>query len=278
MRPTVIIAELTFREAWRRKIVWIALILGVVFVGLYAIGFYFIHRDFVRHSSGQVVALDSGFNFVTMAGLYAVSFLGVMLAVLMSVGTLSGEIQSQTIQSLVTKPLRRSSIVLGKWLGLALMLALYVAFLAFGVVLATWAISGYLIPHAAEGVTLMTFQCVIMLSLCLLGGTRMSTVANGVFAFMMYGLAFVGGWIEQIGSAMHNEAAVDIGIWSSLIVPSEAMWKRAAYRMQSPALGALGLGPFAMASAPSGAMLAYAVLYCGLCIGLAVRWFSRRDL
>jgi ABC-type transport system involved in multi-copper enzyme maturation permease subunit len=280
MRPTAIIAELTFREAWRRRIVWLALVLGVLFVALYTVGFYFIYRDTMAAGpeGASRAAIDSGVSMVTMAGLYAISFLGVMLAVLMSVGTLSGEIQSHTIQSVATKPIRRSSIVLGKWLGLAAMLVVYEALLSFGVILGTYFVSGSMLINAVEGVALMAFQSLIMLSLCLAGGTHLSTVANGVFAFMMYGLAFVGGWIEQIGSAIHNETAVDIGIWSSLIVPSEAVWKRAAYRMQPPAVNALNLSPFSMASAPSVAMLVYAGLYCLLCLYLAVRWFSRRDL
>jgi len=201
-----------------------------------------------------------------------------MLTVLLSVGTLANEIQTHTIQSIATKAQARASIVLGKWLGLAVMLSLYIVLLGAGVALTTWLISGHLLPHLGEGLLLMALECLVMLSLCLAGGTRLATIPNGVVAFMMYGLAFVGGWIEQIGSAMHNETAVDIGILSSLVMPSEAVWKRAAYRMQPAALSSLNLSPFSMASAPSSMMLAYAALYCALFLWLAVRWFEGRDL
>lgn len=280
MRSMLLIAELTLREAWRRKIAWIAVILGIAFVILYGIGFFFIFRDmgFTRGSALGSVALDSGVNMIAMSGLYAISFLGIMLTVLLSVGTLANEIQTHTIQSIATKAQGRASIVLGKWLGLAAMLSLYIVLLAAGVALTTWLISGHLLPHLGEGLLLMALECLVILSLCLAGGTRLATIPNGVVAFMMYGLAFVGGWIEQIGSAMHNETAVDIGILSSLIMPSEAVWKRAAYRMQPPALSSLNLSPFSMASAPSPMMLVYAALYCAFFLWLAVRWFERRDL
>ena len=98
-----------------------------------------------------------------------------------------------------------------------------------------------------------------LLSVCILGGTSLSTLANGVLAFGLYGLAFVGGWIEQIGSLLRNETAVNIGILSSLLMPSEALWKRAAFEMQSPLTRDLGsMTPFSSASVPNEMMILYA--------------------
>lgn len=278
MRNMLIIADLTYREARRRKILWTALGLGAAFIVLYGVGFFFIYRDMAKYDRGQDLTIGGAFNFVVMAGLYVVSFLGVMLAVLTSVGTLSGEIASHTIQSLAVKPLKRSAIVLGKWLGLSFMLAIYISLLGGGVMLATWIISGYMLPNALTGIALIIVQALIMLTLSILGGTWFSTIANGVFAFMLYGLAFIGGWIEQIGSLTHNETAVDIGILSSLLVPSEVMWKLAAYAMQSPIMRALPVSPFSMSSAPSEVMVIYAILYTVAVLGLAIRAFNRRDL
>jgi len=278
VRNLLIIAELTFREARRRKILWVALGLGLVFVGLYALGFYQFFIDVMRRSQGRNIFLDSGFNTFVMAGLYVVSFLGVMLAVLTSVATLPGEISSHTMQALAAKPIRRGEIVLGKWLGLALMLTCYILLLAGGVIAVTWIISGYIPPNALAGAPLIALQALVMLTLCILGGTRLSTVANGVVAFMLYGIAFVGGWIETIGSFSHSEVAVDIGIISSLLVPSEAMWKMASYAMQPPVVRDLGVSPFSMAICPSTAMLIYAFGYILVLLVLAVRSFSRRDL
>lgn len=278
MRNVLIFAELTFREARRRKILWVALALGLTFIALYAFGFYQIFVDFLRHSQGRNVLLDSGFNFLVMAGFYVISFLGVMLAVLTSVGTLSGEVSSHTIQALAARPVKRRAILLGKWLGLALMLVCYIALLGAGIIVATWAISGYVPPNALAGVALIALQALIMLSVCILGGTRLSTIANGVVAFMLYGIAFVGGWIETIGSFAHNETAVDIGILSSLLVPSEAMWKMASYGMQPPAVRGLAVSPFSLATAPSTAMLIYALVYTAALLVLAVYSLNRRDL
>jgi len=52
--------------------------------------------------------------------------------------------------------------------------------------------------------------------------------------FGLYGLAFIGGWIEQIGAVLNSPTAVQVGILTSLIVPSRIVWRRAAFEMQSP--------------------------------------------
>jgi Cu-processing system permease protein len=262
---TWVIARLTLREAASRKILWAALWLGLAFLALYGVGTYFIQREI--------------YNFLAMAGLYVVNFLVVMMTVLTSVDTLAGEIASGTMQAVATKPLRRFEIVLGKWLGFGAMLALYVALMGGGVVVVVYALTGYAVPGLLRGLGLMVLEGLTLLSVSILGGTSLSTLANGVLAFGLYGLAFVGGWIEQIGSLLQNETTVNIGILSSLLMPSEALWKRAAFEMQSPLTRDLGsITPFSSASVPNEMMILYAVAYIAVMLALALRQFSRRDL
>jgi Cu-processing system permease protein len=272
-----IIARLTLREAARRKILWAALILGLAFLALYGVGVYLIQREILRERTAANF-IGEMYNFLAMAGMYAVNFLVVMMTVLTSVDTLAGEIASGTMQAIATKPLRRFEIVLGKWLGFAAMLAVYVALMAGGVAALTFALTGYVVPRLANGLALMLLEGVTLLSVSILGGTFLSTLANGVLAFGLYGLAFIGGWIEQIGSLLHNETAVNIGILSSLLMPSEALWKRAAYEMQSALAASIGMTPFTSTSVPSPMMIVYTALYVAVMLGLALRQFSRRDL
>jgi ABC-type transport system involved in multi-copper enzyme maturation permease subunit len=273
-----VMARLTFHEAARRKILWAALGLGLAFLALYGVGLYFINRDAAPNMGRDSRSFKEAMNFITMAGLYVVNFLVVMMTVLTSVDTLSGEIASGTIQTIVSKPVPRWQIVLGKWFGFALMLLLYIALMAGGVVLVTYVIAGVTPPNVLTGLALLALEALVLLSLTLLGGTLFSTLANGVLAFGLYGIAFIGGWVEQIGSFLHNDTAVNIGIISSLLMPSEALWKRAAYEMQTYAMREFGLTPFSAASVPSPAMMVYAVLYAAALLGLAMWVFSRRDL
>ncbi len=114
---TLILARLTFREAVRRRIALAAILLGFAFLILYNLGFYFIHREMMRAGSvgsgPSAVARREIYNFLTMAGLYAVTFLSVAMGALVSADTLAGEIGSGTIQAIVTKPVRRAEVVSG---------------------------------------------------------------------------------------------------------------------------------------------------------------------
>jgi Cu-processing system permease protein len=121
----------------------------------------------------------------------------------------------------------------------------------------------------------------LLLSVSILGGTYFSTLANGVMVFGLYGVAFIGGWIEQIGSFMPDQtaqAAMNIGIITSLLLPSEALWKRAAYEIQSPLVASLGVSPLSSSTYPSNLMIMYAVGYMLIALILALRHFKHRDL
>lgn len=280
---TLTIARLTFREAARRKILLAALVLGLLFLFIYGLGYHFIMKDMEEgYAAGRTLVLNQASNFLLMAGMYVVNSLTAMMVVLTSVDTLSGEINSGTIQTLLAKPVRRWEIVLGKWLGFMGMLTLYLLLMAGGVMGIIYLRSGYSAPNPLLALVLMWLTALILLGVSLLGGTALSTLANGVLVFGLYGVAFIGGWIEQIGSFLPNQSAgqtaMNIGIITSLIMPTEALWKRAAHEIQSPLMAAVGMTPFSATTYPSNAMLIYTLLYLLVTLALAIRFFSRRDL
>jgi Cu-processing system permease protein len=280
MTATLTVARLTFREAARRRILLAALLLGLLFLAVYALGFNLIRLELQAEVDGPSLIMHSEiFGFFLMAGLYVINFLTVMMTVLTSVDTLSGEVTSGTMQTLASKPVRRRDILLGKWLGFSGMLTIYLLMMAGGVMAIVYLSAGYIPAGALGGLALMWLNILLLLSLSLLGGATLSTLANGVMVFGLYGVAFVGGWIEQVGSFLANETAVSVGTVASLLLPSEALWKRAAYEMRSPILGAVDFGnPFVGPSVPSTLMIVYAVGYTLLMLALAIRQFNQRDL
>jgi Cu-processing system permease protein len=72
--------------------------------------------------------------------------------------------------------------------------------------------------------------------------------------------------------------AVNVGIIASILMPSEALWRRAAFEMQSPLASAMRISPFSTLSVPSLAMVFYALLYLAIALTFAIRRFSQRDL
>ena len=278
MRAILVMARLTLHEAVRRRILTAALICGGAFLALFGTGLHFMVRNLGRHNLMTLVERQVALNMMTLAGLYATNFLMVMAAVMLPVDTLSGEIGTGVMQTVASKPLRRSQVVLGKWLGHWLVLAGYFVLLAIGVLTIARLEAHFTLPNVQHGLPLMLLEGTVLLTLSIAGGTRFTTITNGMIAFGLYGLAFIGNWVEQIGTYTDNSAARNVGTIASLIMPSEALWQRAAWFMQPAITRELGNTPFSPVSVASGAMVWWAAGYCAvvLCVGLA--WMRRRAL
>ena len=283
MNKIWIVARMTFREAVRRRIVLTGLVLGVLFLVIFSIGFRMIYAAInadMSETSGALTRVwqSEASNFLFLAGLYAVAFLSVAMGALLSADTLAGEISSGTIQTIVTKPLRRSEVVLGKWLGFAGLLALYCLLMAGGTALSVFLQSGYSAPNLLKGLSLLYLEALLVMTVSLACSSAMPALATGAMVFGLYGLAFIGGWIEQIGTVFRNQTAVQVGIVTSLIIPTEAMWRRATFEMKAPLSAVLQMTPFSTVSVPSTAMVVYAVLYLLVFLGAAINTFQHRDI
>ena len=272
-----IMAGVTFREAARKKMLWMALAAGGAFLILFATGLHFQAKDFVAHGLSPVLRREISFTMLTM-GLYAVDLLAVLMTILTSIDTLSGEIASGTIQAIATKPLPRCQVLLGKWFGFLAMLSAYIAIMVIGVNAVTYAIAGVTARHLARGLSLMWMESVVLLSVSFAFATYFSTLTTGVLTLGLHGLAFLGGWIEQFGAITQTQRAINVGIIASVLMPSEALWRRAAFEMQSPLANAMRISPFSTLSVPNLAMVFYAALYLTGALVIAIRHFSERDL
>jgi len=283
MKNIWILARMTFREAARRRIVLTGLVLGLVFLTVFNIGFRLVFVNAYTRAAGGDEAFTNiitseGLNVLALAGLYAVTFLSAAMGALLGADTLSGEIVSGTIQTLVSKPVRRSDVVLGKWLGFAILLGCYSLLMSGGTVLSVRLQSGYALRNVGLGLALIYLESLLIMTLSLACSSFLSGLATGGVVFGLYGLSFIGGWVEQIGAALQNKTAIQVGIVTSLIIPSESLWRRAAFEMQSPISAALGMSPFGTTSVPSPLMIGYAVIYLALTLMAAVSIFQHRDL
>lgn len=288
MKPIWIITKMTFREAIRKRVVLTGLALGICFVAVFSLGFFMVTSQ-IRAEEDQAVANGDGGvirqvakneanNMLTLAGLYAATFLSIAMGALLGADTLSGEINSGTIQTIVTKPIRRLHVVVGKWLGFALLLGLYFILIGGGVVSSVFLQAGYLPKNLGVGLSLIYLESLLVMTISVMCSSVFSALATGGTVFGLYGLAFIGGWVEQIGAILRNDTAVKVGIVTSLIIPSEALWRRAAYEMQSPVAGVMGMTPFGAISVPSPLMIVYAVFYLVVMLACGVRFFQKRDL
>lgn len=270
-------ALVTFREAARRKILWTALILGVAFLAIFGLGL----RIQIADANARMVPpflryqiLDS----MLLIGLYTVDLLAVVMTILTSVDSIAGEVSSGTIEAIATKPIPRWHILVGKWLGFAVMIGIYVAFMFGGMIAVGSWVAGVTPQNPLAGALLVYLECLVVLTVSFMFGTWFSALTNGVVVLGICGVAFMGGWLEQMSGFTESAHLVQLGVVSSLLMPSEALWRRAAFEMQSPIAGSLPFSPFANISVPSNVMIGYAVVYLLIAMAVAVFHFQHRDL
>lgn len=267
------VALFTFKELLRRRLVAVAAVLTLAFLGLYVTGV----QALAATPSGE---LFGGLAPVLM-GLYLASPLASLLPVLTTAGVVSAEIESGAVQSVLARPVTRTQVLLGRFSACAALIVLYTLLLQ-GAVLALAAAGGAHVPHVAEVMALLCLEPLVLASLGLLGSTLLPTVANGAALVLLYGMSTVGGVLEQAGAISGSARLYDVGVTTSLLIPSDAMYRKAAAVAAQGAPGQLlwrFIGPIGgTLSTPSGAMVVYAVLYAAAAVALGAWVFSRRDV
>jgi ABC-type transport system involved in multi-copper enzyme maturation permease subunit len=278
----LLLARFTLREATRKKAVMGGLVLTAAFLLLYAIGTYFAFREIAQQAGMPPPVKQAITGELMLAGLYFVDFIAGLLAIFSAVGTISTEIEQGTLHAIVPKPLHRWEVVIGKWLGFATMLSAYVVGTALFTILAVNVQTGHFPANAVQGIAVMVLHALLLLSLTILGTTALPTVANGIIVFMLYAVALAGGRLEQLGTLIDNQTLINIGIITSLIIPSDALWRLTSSLMGSGGFLAGSSSPqpgmFTVVDPPSTMMVAYAAIYAATALFAAVLMFRRRDL
>ena len=67
--------------------------------------------------------------------------------------------------------------------------------------------TGYLPNHLLAGLGLIYFEALLIMTISMACSSALSALATGGIVFGLYGLAFIGGWIEQIGAILQNQTA-----------------------------------------------------------------------
>jgi Cu-processing system permease protein len=289
----LVIARLTFREALRKRMIWGVLALSLLFVVLYYWGFTQVKAEFLRNEaeraargsrpsgsgSGQILTFELVSTIMVGLGFYTINFLAGVMTIFASVGTIAGEVETGTFQAIIPKPLARWELVVGKFLGFAGMIVAYIAIMSTTVLISSRIVANYTPANFVAGIALVMLVSLVLLALTILGSTVFQTMANGVVVFMLYGGALLGGLLETMGSVLNIRSLVNTGVLTSLVLPSDVIWKLASsvlqpnnnLRFDSPI-------PLAVARPPSNAMIVYAVGYVIVLLGLAILSFRRRDL
>jgi ABC-type transport system involved in multi-copper enzyme maturation permease subunit len=281
MNPVLTIASLTIREAVRRRLVAAFVVISVVLVGLSSWGFYKLsHGGF---TSGETHAALPGALVLFM---FMFSFMLALSASAIASPAISGEIDSGVLLTMVARPIRRSDVLLGKWLGLTALLAAYTALVCGLLVAIVYWASGYVAPNPAAAAAYLLAEGVVLLTLVLLLSTRLPTLAGGVIGIALFGIAWLAGVVGALGTTFHIGAMHTASVISRYLLPTDGLWHGTIYYLEpSWWIGQQASGPpevqgdpFFASSAPPWPYLAWAGVWLLLVLVLGLVSFERREL
>jgi Cu-processing system permease protein len=278
MRNIITIAHLTMAEARRRRIVLAAALCALAFLVFFAAALFFGHREMLRDAKMSFPERQMTLTILTIISFFAANFLAVVFALLLPIDTLSGEMDSGVMQTLASKPIHRGEIVMGKWAGHLVIALAYLLLISAGIVVIVRAVAGFVPVNVAPALPFMMLEVTLLLSVSIAGSARLNTITNGVVAVAFYGIAFVGGFFEQIGAMAGVSSARTIGIVVSLISPADALWRLAVYYLQPAIVRSIPTPINFLASVPTVWMVWWAVGFTALTLVYGVRTFMHRNL
>ncbi len=260
------IAAQVFKESVRDKVLYNLVLFAVLLIAAsYLIG---------QLSAGQDVKI------IKDLGLAATQIFGLFIAVFIGIGLVSKEVERRSIYGLLSKPVRRHELILGKYVGLVLTLAVNVAVMA----VALYAVLGYMSwaeteefrqgweasatdPAMLAAILLIFVQLMLVTAIALFFSTFSSPILSAVLTF---GLFVVG----HFNADLRNfENVVDSPVAASLArVLYYALPNLAPFDVKAQVVHAhpVSLGYVALTSG-------YAAAYIGALLLAAVFIFSKRD-
>ena len=271
------------REALRRKVFLVVLILSLAFLALYWIGtrYIFDHLEGVVPAGGVDVRTFVGATVFGLA-MFATLFLGTVLAVFLTLGVVRGDAERGLLQPLVVRPIGRGALLAARFAGAAGACVVYVLAVYFAALLITGA-NGDWWPDriATPGLELAGGVCVIA-GLSILGSIFLSSTANGIFVFMLFGAGLVAGLLGQIARTLQLGTLSRISTTISWLTPFEALYQDGLHAITADVSGftrfVVELGPLGGAHRGGIELRLWALAYLLIVGAVALVSFARRDL
>jgi ABC-2 type transport system permease protein len=280
MSPTWTIAALTIKEAIRRRLLVAFIAITAVIVALSAWGFDRLSHTHDLTSGEANLAVPQALILF----MFMFSFVLALSASAIASPAISSELESGVLMTILARPVRRAEVLLGKWLGLAILLAGYAAgvcALEFAVVALA---SGFAAPDPVLVTVYLFGEGVLLLTLALLLSTRVPVIAAGVIGVAVFGAGWLAGVVGTLGTALNVAPLRTVGQVGRILLPTDGLWHAAIYYLQPPSLIAQQLAgdgrqdPFFAQGPPSWAYLVWVACWFLIVLVVAVVSFERREL
>ena len=281
-----IVAAHALHESLRRRVFVVVLGLTLVFGALYAWGVNELFADINEFGGNQILDAETlaGATILGLA-MFGTLFLGVVLAVFLTLNAVRGDAERGLLQPLVVRPLGRGAYLLGRWAAAATVSATYVVVVFLGGVLLTKLVGGYAPDRIVVPALELAGAVAIISALALLGSIALGTTANGIGVLMLFGAGLLIGLLGSIGDALNSATLTDVANVASWALPFEGLYRDALFQLVADAASRGGvtgalvrLGPLGGSHDNPALFPLFCVAYAAAVGAVALLAFRRRDL
>ncbi len=250
------IAQQTLREALRRRVMWVFLIIGVFLI---ALGPVF---GFLSPKDSQTVLRSLGLAAILLAGLF--------ITIVTCIYLIPVEIERRTIYTVLSKPVQRYEFVLGKFLGG--FATVFVNIAAMGIVfLMMIYLQEHRIPSEMyKGVLMTFFQMMLLAALTIFFSTFTTPVVN---FFLSFGIFLVGNLssVTESLTTKSNTVVRNAGVLIHYLLPNFGNFN-IQNSLIRPTTEIANEGVFLRNN------IFYAIIYSSVLLVLAILIFDRREV
>jgi len=287
MTGFVTILQASLREHTRRRTAQVALVLGALFVLLYAIGCHFVWADVsraLRPGRGDRPAVDARrLGPATLFGwaFFGTGFLAAVAAPFLAAGGIRGDAERGLLQHVLVRPVARHTVLLARLAAAALLAVGFLVVVVAACALATRLITGWGPSHMVRALALLALGTLAITAAATAFSVGLHGAASGIATLMLFGVGLIGGLLEQLGSGIGVRSVRLGGEWLSNALPFEAMYQAALHAITADLPGVSGivvrLGPFGGARAASAGLVLWAAVWTAAIVAVAAWRLRRRD-
>jgi len=286
VRLVLVIAGLTLREIVRRRVVWVLAGLAVVSVVLVGWGTERL-VTIAREELVNELQIRIGVSQVLILIAFMFSFVLAMSAAFLAAPAIASDVETGTVHAMLARPLRRAELVVGRWLGLAIVVAVYTALAGLLAIAVVGIVSGHVPPEPLVAVAFLAAQAIAVLTIAITLGTRLPAIAAGAVTVVLFGLGWFAGVLGNVAVAFDATALQGATDAIRVILPTDGLWRGVIYGLEPPVVlllaagrdaGALEASPFYVGSPPPLAFVVWSVAWVALVLAVAITLFRRREL
>jgi Cu-processing system permease protein len=264
----------TFKESARNRILY-----AIVGATIFVCGLSYV---LAAVSTGDdVTSMPRRLRIIANTSLSAIALLGALCAIFLGTNLVYQEVERKTVYTILARPIGRGEFIVGKFLGLAAVVvaAVFVMAVGFAAFFALYGGVDALGWKHALAIAFTAVELVVVVAIALVFSSAANPIEGAIFAFVVTLAGHATANLTKLGQELVKtradraagfvEHAIDKALYGLYVL----LPNLENFNFRAHAVNDLPIEPMLALSA-----LAYAALYSGILLGVAVFFFRRKTL